>query len=163
MREATRPRNGRLGPSREVVVRLQKIKYRDSFIIGRISKQPLEERGNPPDNEAVSVSFMPSEHPGRAIFNSGGERARFARRRTAASACSSLTGVFGRLSRERTAFSFVAPSFCFHFCDAVSRLSVLDAFFNLAQLQLISQTSELKDQDICPHLLSKRLLTRFYR
>ena len=98
---------------------------------------------------------MRTEHPGRAIFNGDGEGARFARRRPAASACSSLTGVSGYLSRERTAFSFVAPSFCFHFCDAVSRLSVLDGFFNLAQLQLISQTSELKDQDIYPHLLSK--------
>jgi hypothetical protein len=42
-------------------------------------------------------------------------------------------------------FIFVSPS----------RVSVLDGFFNLAQLQLISQTSELKDQDIYPHRLSK--------
>ena len=51
--------------------------------------------------------------------------------------------------------ALVAPSFCFHFCDAVSRLSVLDGFFNLAQLDLISQTSSLEGGDIYPHLLSK--------
>ena len=51
--------------------------------------------------------------------------------------------------------ALVASSFCFHFCDAVSRLSVLDDFFNLAQLALISQTSSLEGEDIYPHLLSK--------